>query len=125
MLSTCRVPLQLVTGRKRSHSNSNQLTDCDEVIVESALRSLKALSSSLHRVGQKNGATDRDHSKSADINVSQGNVATYARYVGIFNMLLTANLPRNLPVKKIVNRLRFDRIMVMSQWPRFLAHPVD
>jgi len=119
MLSTCRVPLQLVTGRKRSHSNSNQLTDCDEVIVESALRSLKALSSSLHRVGQKNGATDRDHSKSADINVS------YARYVGIFNMLLTANLPRNLPVKKIVNRLRFDRIMVMSQWPRFLAHPVD
>jgi len=39
-------------------------------------------------------------------------------------MLLTANLPRNLPVKKIVNRLRFDRIMVMSPWPRFLAHPV-
>ena len=34
-------------------------------------------------------------------------------------------LQRNLPVKKIsVNRLRFDRIMVMSLWPRFLAHPV-
>ena len=39
-------------------------------------------------------------------------------------MHLIANLPRNLPVKKIVNRLRFDRIMVTSLWPRFWAHPV-
>jgi len=31
----------------------------------------------------------------ADINVSQGSVATYAR-CGIFNTHLTANLPRNL-----------------------------
>jgi len=59
-----------------------------------------------------------------DINVSQGSVATYARYGGIFNIHLTANLSRNLPLKKFVNRLRFDRIMVMSLWPRFLAHPV-
>jgi len=36
----------------------------------------------------------------ADINVSQGSVATYARCAGIFHMPLTANLPRNLPVKK-------------------------
>jgi len=35
----------------------------------------------------------------ADINVSQGYVATYARCGGIFNMRLTANLPRHLPVK--------------------------
>jgi len=34
----------------------------------------------------------------ADINVSQGSVATYARCDGIFNTHLTANLPRNLPV---------------------------
>jgi len=35
-----------------------------------------------------------------DMNVfSQGSVATYARFGGIFNMHLTANLPRNLPVK--------------------------
>jgi len=60
----------------------------------------------------------------ADINVSQGSVATYARCSGIFTMHLTANLPKNLPVKKFVSRLRFDRIMVMSLWPRFLAHPV-
>ena len=33
----------------------------------------------------------------ADINVSQGSVATYARCSGIF-----ANLPGNLPVKKIL-----------------------
>ena len=51
------------------------------------------------------------------------NVAKYARCGGIFNIRLTANLPRNLPVKNF-NRLRFDRIMVMSLWTRFLAHPV-
>ena len=32
----------------------------------------------------------------ADINVSQASVSTYARRGGIFNMQLTANLPRNL-----------------------------
>jgi len=53
-----------------------------------------------------------------DINVSQGSVATYARYGGIFNIYLTTNLRRNLPVK-FFNRLRFDRIMVMSQWTHF------
>jgi len=52
----------------------------------------------------------------ADINVSQGSIATYARCGGIFNTHLT--------VKKIVNRLRFDTIMAMSLWPAFLAHPV-
>ena len=36
----------------------------------------------------------------ADINVSQGSVATYARCGEIFNMHLTANLPRSLPVQK-------------------------
>ena len=58
----------------------------------------------------------------ADINVSQGSVATNARCGGIFDIHLTANLPGNMLVK---NRLRFDRIMVMSLWPRFLAHPVE
>ena len=60
----------------------------------------------------------------ADIGVSQGSVATYARFDGTLNMHLTANLLGNLPVKKIVNRLTFDRIMVMNLWPRFLAQPV-
>jgi len=55
----------------------------------------------------------------ADINVSLGSVATYAWCGGIFNMHLTSNLPRNLSVKSIVNRLRFDGIMVTSLWPRF------
>jgi len=58
-----------------------------------------------------------------DTNVSQGSVATYARCGGIYNIHLTANLPRNLTVI-FENRLRIDRIMVMSLWPRFLAHPV-
>jgi len=61
----------------------------------------------------------------ADNNVSQGSVVTYARCAGMFNYHLTANLLRNLPVKKIVNRLRFDRITVISLRPRFLAHPVS
>jgi len=61
----------------------------------------------------------------AGINVSQGSVATYARCGGIINIHLTANLLQNLPVKKILNRLRFDRIMVISLWPRFLDHPVQ
>ena len=38
---------------------------------------------------------------------------------GIFDTHLTANLPRNLAVKKFLNRLRIDRIMIASLWPRF------
>ena len=60
----------------------------------------------------------------ADINVSQGSVATYARCGEMFNIHLAANLLRNLSVKKNVNRLKFDRIVVKSLWLRFLAHPV-
>ena len=37
----------------------------------------------------------------ADINVSQGSVATYARCGGIFNIHLTTNFPRNLQAKTI------------------------
>ena len=54
-----------------------------------------------------------------DINVSQSNVATYARCGGIFNIHSTANLLRNFTEKKFLNRLRFDRNMVMSLWRRF------
>jgi len=35
----------------------------------------------------------------ANINVSQGSVATCAMCGGIFNIHLTTNLPKNLPVK--------------------------
>jgi len=57
--------------------------------------------------------------ESAEINVLQGSVATNARRGGIFDIHLTANLPRNLPVKKILESVRTDRIMVMSPWPCF------
>ena len=45
---------------------------------------------------------------SADISVSQGSVATYARCSGIFDfdIHLTANLPRNLPVIKILKSVK-------------------
>jgi len=55
------------------------------------------------------------------INVSQGSVATYARCDGIFNIHLTTNLPRNLPVKKIQHRFRFDRTVTMSLWHHFFG----
>jgi len=58
----------------------------------------------------------------ADINVSQGSVATCARCGGILNVHLTTNLPRNLPVNFFKNRFRFDRIAAMSLCPHFLAH---
>jgi len=58
-----------------------------------------------------------------DINVSPGSVETYARCGGIFDIHLTANLPRNLPVNYFLNRLRIDRIMVMSPCPRFFDPP--
>jgi len=54
----------------------------------------------------------------ADINVSQGSVAIYARCSGIFNIYLTTNLPRTIPVIK--NWFRFDRTVAMSLWPTFL-----
>jgi len=60
----------------------------------------------------------------ANINVSQGSVATYERCDGNFNNHLTTNLPRNLPVKFFLNRLRCDRIIVMHLWPHLLAHSV-
>ena len=40
----------------------------------------------------------------------------------LFNINLTANLARNLSVN-FFNRLRFDRIMVTSLWPRFFGPP--
>jgi len=42
----------------------------------------------------------------ADMNVSRGSVATYARCGAIFNIHLSANLPRNLPVKKILKSVK-------------------
>ena len=42
-------------------------------------------------------------------NVSQGIVATYARCGGIFNIRLTANLQRNLPVKKFPKSIKIWR----------------
>ena len=59
-----------------------------------------------------------------DTNVSQGSVAAYARCGcdASFNIYLTTNLPRNFLIK-IFNRFRFDRIVIMSPWPTFLAHP--
>jgi len=42
----------------------------------------------------------------ADINVSQGSVATYARCGGIFDNHLTAHLPRNLPAKKYLKSVK-------------------
>ena len=42
----------------------------------------------------------------ADNNASQGSVATCARSGWIFNMHLTANLPRKLPVKNFCKSVK-------------------
>ena len=42
----------------------------------------------------------------ADTNVSQGNVAIYARCGGIFDIGLTENLPRNRAVKKFLKSVK-------------------
>ena len=60
----------------------------------------------------------------AVINVSQSNVATYARCGGIFDIYLTANLPGNCRVKTFGKSVNIDRIIVMSLWPRFFGPAV-
>ena len=65
----------------------------------------------------------------AHVNVSKGSVATHARCGGIFYIHLTAKIYQGIfQSSEIVflNRLRFDRIMATSLWPRFfLAQLVD
>jgi len=44
-----------------------------------------------------------------DINVSQGSVATYAMYGGIFNICLTENLSRNLSVETFLKSVKISQ----------------
>jgi len=60
----------------------------------------------------------------ADINVSQGSVATYVRCGGIFDIHLTANLPRNLPVEKFLKSVKNWQNYGHESVAPFLAHPV-
>ena len=55
----------------------------------------------------------------ADINVYK---VVWQHMQGVVGLLVTSLL-QILPVKKIVNRLRFDKIMVISVCPHFLRHP--
>ena len=59
-----------------------------------------------------------------DSRLSQGSVATYARYGGIFLYPFNCKFTKESSSDFFKNRLRIDRITVMSLWPRFLAHPV-
>jgi len=59
----------------------------------------------------------------ADINVSQGSVATQARCGGTFGIHLTAIYQGIFQWKTFFNRLRFDRIMGMSLWLRPFGPP--
>jgi len=58
----------------------------------------------------------------ADINVSQGSVATYARCGGIFNIHITTNLSEE-SCSEFFNWLSFDRVMVVSLWPYVVGPP--
>jgi len=62
----------------------------------------------------------------ADIDVSQGSVATHARCDGIFNTRLTTNLLRNLPVKNFFKSVKiWQNYGYESVTPLFLAQPID
>jgi len=55
---------------------------------------------------------------------SQGRVAIYDRGGGIYNNVFIANFLENLPVKKIKNRLRFDRVSAKRLVSSFLGHGI-
>ena len=55
----------------------------------------------------------------ADINVSQGSVATYARCGETFNIHLTANWPRNLPAILFKSRLGLTELWPWVPGPAF------
>jgi len=59
----------------------------------------------------------------ADINVSQGGVATYAMCGGIFNIHLPANLLRNLPVKKNCKLVKISQNYCHKSVARFFGPP--
>jgi len=59
----------------------------------------------------------------AGIDVSQGSVVTYATCDGIFLYLFNYKFTKVSPNEFFLNRLRFERIMVMSLWPRFFGPP--
>ena len=58
----------------------------------------------------------------ADINVSQSSVATYARYGG-FKYPFDYKFTKEADGGFFLNRLRFDKIMVMSLWRHFFGPP--
>ena len=61
----------------------------------------------------------------ADINISQGSVARYARTGAIFDTQLTANLPRNLPLKNCKSvKIRQNFVNEFVASCTFLAQPV-
>jgi len=59
----------------------------------------------------------------ADINVSQGSVAIYARCDEIFKYPLNYKFTEESCSEFFLNRFRFDRITVMSLWPHFFGAP--
>jgi len=61
----------------------------------------------------------------ADINVSQGSVATCAKWCGLFNIHLTANLLRNLQVKIFSKLVKIWQNYGHESVSPFLVHPVQ
>jgi len=60
----------------------------------------------------------------ADINVSQGNSNIHKVLWDFWCPFNCKFTKESFTVKFFLNRLRFDRSMVTSLWPAFLAHPV-
>ena len=60
----------------------------------------------------------------SDINVPRCSVPTHMRCGGIFNKCFSANLLKNLTVKKNENRLKISRVTAMNLVSHFLADGV-
>ena len=60
----------------------------------------------------------------ADINVSQSSVATHAKCGGIFDIHVTANLPKNRPVKTFLKSVKNWQNYGHDSVAPFLTHPV-
>jgi len=52
-------------------------------------------------------------------------VKAYARGGVVFSKSLYCRFTRESSSEKNENQLSFDRIVAVSLWPHFLAHPVD
>ena len=119
-VANCYTPFTLLTlQHSTGHSSSDNIPS---LLPDSHHRSVLSIGGESD-ILIISDATETETSSSVLPTLMFHKVATYATCGGTFNIHLTANLPRNLPVN-VFDRLRFDRIItVTSLWPHFFGPP--